>query len=145
MAKYCRINLAKTNYHLSKYFVEIEGRPVEHLKRIFKAYCTHKNFDGVMPIFDSQYTDPANNILGYCNDVGELVAFSLLREYDNENVESLQFAWDYKEPKLRLGIKSIETECSVYKHLGFKYLYLGFSEEYKTKFDGYEEIGIQDV
>lgn len=98
-----------------------------------------------MPIFDSQYTDANNDILGYYDNSGKLVAFSLVRRHDKVNAESVQFAWDYANPKLRLGILSLETECAFYKAAGYKYLYLGISEEYKTKFDGYEEIKADDV
>ena len=137
--KYCRINLAKTNYVTIGNAVQFVIPPVDKLKEIFRKYCKVKDFDGIMPLFDSQYTDPNNDIIGYTNGK-ELVAFSLMRRHDSKNVESVQFAWDYENPKLRLGINSIEHECAVYKQLGYEYLYLGLSEEYKTKFDGYEEV-----
>jgi hypothetical protein len=97
-----------------------------------------------MPIFDSQYTDPSNTVIGYSSN-NELVAFSLVRRFDTDNAESIQFAWDYKEPKLRLGIASLETECALFKEMGCKYLWLGITETYKTKFDGYEEITAEDI
>jgi hypothetical protein len=93
-----------------------------------------------MPIFDSEFFDQKNDVIGYY-DGDVLVAFSLLRRYDNENVEAIQFAWDYKTPKLRLGIDSLKSECAVYKELGFKYLYLGGADEYKKKIDGFEILG----
>ena len=144
MAKYCRINLAQTNYKLSPHAYVMEHKPIDKLKAIFKMYCEYKQFEGIMPIFDSQYTDPSNTVIGYSNN-GELVAFSLVRSYDSDNAESIQFAWNYKEPRLRLGIASLETECALYKQMGSKYLYLGPVEEYKKKFNGYEEIGINNV
>lgn len=143
--KYCRINLSKTNYRELKNIVIFVNPPVVKLKNIFKTYCTHKNFDGVMPLFDSQFTDPNNDVWGYFDNENNLVAFSLVRRYDSDNAESLQFAWDYTNPKLRLGMRSIEHECAVYKKLGYKYLYLGITEEYKKSFDGYEELGSDHV
>jgi hypothetical protein len=143
--KYCRINLSKTNYSELENIVIFVNAPVTKLKNIFKKYCTHKNFEGVMPLFDSQFTDPNNDVWGYLDHNNNLVAFSLVRKYDNDNVESLQFAWDYVDQKLRLGIRSIEHECAVYKKLGYKYLYLGISEEYKKSFFGYEEVGPDNV
>ena len=139
--KYCRINLSQTNYTLSTHAYVMTDKPVEQLKAIFKSYCEYKKFDGIMPIFDSQYIDPSNTVIGYSSN-NKLVAFSLIRRYDEDNAESIQFAWDYKEPKLRLGIASLETECALFKEMGYKYLYLGPVEEYKKKFNGYEEIGV---
>lgn len=110
------------------------------LQQIYKTYCDYKKFSSVMPIFDSEFTDMKNYVIGYY-DENSLVAFSLLRRYDNENIEAIQFAWNYKKPILRLGIKSLQHECSFYKNLGYKYLYLGQAEEYKNEIDGYEILG----
>jgi hypothetical protein len=93
-----------------------------------------------MPIFDSEYTDMSNDIIGYY-DQDNLVAFSIVRKYDQDNVEALQFAWNYHNPKLRLGIKSLEHECALYKKLGYQYLYLGGADEYKSKIAGFEILG----
>jgi arginyl-tRNA--protein-N-Asp/Glu arginylyltransferase len=93
-----------------------------------------------MPIFNSEFTDPKNDVIGYY-DNQQLVAFSLLRRFDNENVEAVQFAWNYNNPNLSLGINSLKSECAIYKELGFKYLYLGGADEYKKKIDGFELLG----
>ena len=53
----------------------------------------------------------------------------------------MQFAWDYANPKLRLGIESLKNECAVYKARGFNYLYLGLADEYKSQLDGFELLG----
>lgn len=141
--KYCRIRLADTNYTTLNDTVFFIVSPVERLQAIYKSYCEHKGFDSVMPIFDSQFRDPKNIIIGYYDleDRTQLSAFSILREYDNKNVEALQFAWDYRKPEQRLGIRSLEHECALYKSKGFEYLYLGLADEYKRQFDGYEELG----
>lgn len=93
-----------------------------------------------MPIFESEFHDINNDIIGYYHD-DKLVAFSLIKIYDSENVEAVQFAWDYYNPKLRLGIESLKNECAYYKEHGYKYLYLGGADEYKTKIDGFEILG----
>lgn len=90
-----------------------------------------------MPIFDSQYTDPTTDIIGYSHN-SNLVAFSLVKRYDSDNAESVQFAWDYENPELKLGIRSLENECALYKSLGFKFLYLGLAHGYKQQIDGFE-------
>jgi hypothetical protein len=94
-----------------------------------------------MPIFDCEYTDRQTDVIGYY-DNKVLVAFSLIKKYDSENVECKQFAWDYQTPKLRLGIRSLQNECALYKQLGFRYLYLGEAAVYKSHFHGYETLGI---
>ena len=64
-----------------------------------------------------------------------------MRRYDLRNVESVQFAWNYKEPKLRLGIESLKTECAIYRDRGFQYLYLDYAHEYKKNIQGFEILG----
>lgn len=137
---YARINLENTFYKKLENYKFFDVVPIHDLQKIYKEYCRYKNFKSVMPIFPSEFTDTKNDVIGYYdNDI--LVAFSLLRRYDSENVEAIQFAWDYKNPKLSLGINSLKSECALYKELGFKYLYLGGADEYKKKIDGFEILG----
>jgi len=93
-----------------------------------------------MPIFDSQFEDVKNDVFGYLDQTDTTVAFSIVRRHDDFNAESLQFAWNYHDPALRLGIRSLEHECAVYKSWGYRYLYLGEAAEYKSQLDGYEEL-----
>ena len=93
-----------------------------------------------MPIFDCEYQDPQNDIIGYF-DQDELVAFSIVRKYDHNNVEAIQFAWTYHDPTQSLGIASLKHECALYRKLGYKYLYLGGADEYKKEIDGFETLG----
>ena len=141
--QFARINLAQTNYTTLEDTIFFINPPIERLQAIYRDYCRYKNFKSVMPIFDSQFRDPKNIVIGYYDDGdrNQLSAFSILREYDNKNVEALQFAWDYQKPDQRLGIRSLEHECALYKSKGFDYLYLGYADEYKSQFDGYEILG----
>jgi len=93
-----------------------------------------------MPIFDSEYTDPKNDVIGY-TDSGQLVAFSIIRRYDQKNAECVQFAWNYEKPRLRLGIESLKTECAIYRDRGFEFLYLDQAHLYKQQFQGFETLG----
>lgn len=138
--KYCRINLSKTNYKMEPFgnLYPYNLRNPEFLQGIYKKYCEYKQFESVMPIFNSEFSDPNNDVFVYTDEW--ICAFSLVRRYDSDNVEAIQFAWDYEDPSLQLGIKSLEYECAYYKSKGYKYLYLGTVSEYKKKFDGYEEI-----
>jgi hypothetical protein len=137
---YARIDLSKTNYNTISSSKLLIPAPINELQQIYKDYCNYKKFKSVMPIFDSEFVDLNNDIIGYY-DLDQLVGFSILRRYDNENAEAIQFAWDYKNPKLSLGISSLKSECAYYKQLGFKYLYLGGADEYKSKIDGFEILG----
>lgn len=93
-----------------------------------------------MPIFPEEYSEPNNDVIGYYDNT-KLVAFSLIHRYNNKNAEAIQFAWDYSNPKLKLGITSLKNECAVYKARGFDYLYLGGADEYKRQIDGFEILG----
>jgi arginyl-tRNA--protein-N-Asp/Glu arginylyltransferase len=93
-----------------------------------------------MPLFDLHLYDRYSDIIGYIDD-SELVAFSLIKRFNPCDAEAIQFAWDYENPDLRLGIISLQHECAIYKDRGFKYLYLGEDLEYKRQFDGYEILG----
>lgn len=94
-----------------------------------------------MPIFNEEYTDPNNDVIGYYDHDSKLVAFSLIRRYNSKNAEAVQFAWDYADPKLKLGYSSLRNECAVYKARGFDYLYLGGADEYKRQVAGFEILG----
>lgn len=140
---FCRLNLRQTDYQPIQYWKVLEKHEVDvyMMTDIYRDYCNYKNYTSVLPIFDSQWFDKDNDVFLYY-DVNRLpVAWSLCRRYDSTNVESIQFAWDYKNPRLRLGIKSLETECWYYRDKGFKYLYLGTIDEYKTKLQGFERLG----
>lgn len=137
---YARIILDKTNYNELSNYKFIKDQNIEELNLIYRKYCRYKQFKSVMPIFDSEYSDEKTDIVGYYDNTS-LIAFSLLRKFDNANVEAVQFAWDYANPKLALGIKSLKNECAIYKKLGFKYLYIGGADEYKKQIDGFEILG----
>ena len=140
--KFCRIDLSKTNYDLmlDSQWKYVNDRNTTLLDQIYKEYCQFKKFDSVMPMFESQYLDPLVDIVGYY-DNDNLVAWDMIRVYNSESAEALQFAWDYKNPDLRLGIESLKNACAIYKQRGFKYLYLGLAATYKKEIAGYEELG----
>ena len=142
--KYCRIDLSKTNYTVLSgawilSHVEREDR-LAYMQDMYKTYCNFKKFDSVVPLFSSLFFEKNTDVIGYTN-WDKFVAFSIVKKYDNQNAESLQFVWNYSNPNDRVGIRSLEHECAWYKRLGFKYLYLGLADEYKKQFDGYEELG----
>ena len=137
MTTYARIDLTKTNYSVMKNCKILENPPIDELNKIYKKYCRHKGFKSVMPMFDNDYLRDTNDIIGYY-DEDELVAFSCIMIQDKESVEALQFAWDYKNPKLGMGNIANKNEIARYKRLGFEYYYLGPALPYKERLQGYE-------
>jgi hypothetical protein len=95
-----------------------------------------------MPLFDSQFTDPATDVIGY-RETDQLVAFSLMKRLDDQNVLAIQFAWTYHNPRTRLGVESLKTECAIYRDRGYKYLYLDQAHLYKQGLEGFEILGPQ--
>jgi hypothetical protein len=138
--QFARIDLYKTNYKINVEWEYLTQPDIPALQDIYRTYCIYKHFASVMPLFDSQFTDPATDVIGYQED-GRLVAFSLMKRYDKENVLASQFAWTYHNPKTRLGIESLKTECAIYKERGFKYLYLDQAHLYKQSLEGFEILG----
>ena len=138
--QFARIDLAKNNDQVLVSWEYLQDPDIPLLKDIYRTYCIYKHFASAMPLFDSQFTDPSTDIIGYY-DSGKLVAFSLMKRHDKENVLASQFAWTYHNPKTRLGIRSLQTECAIYRERGFKYLYLDQAHLYKQGITGFELLG----
>jgi hypothetical protein len=142
--KFCRINLSKTNYNVLKFghhmSMSERDSQMDILQSIYRKYCNYKKFTSVMPLFHGIIFDKNTDVIAYYPEEN-LCAFSIVKKYDIENAESLQFAWDYSNPDIKLGIASLEHECAYYKNKGFKYLYLGLADNYKSQLDGYEILG----
>jgi hypothetical protein len=140
--QFARINLAKTNYQATVewgYLIPT-AEQIQELNEIYRTYCIYKHFASVMPIFPSRYTDPTTDVIGYF-DQGRMIAFSLIKRYDDRNALCDQFAWTYHDPRSRLGIETMKTECAIYKARGFDYLYLEQAHLYKQEIDGFEILG----
>ncbi len=138
--QFARIALEKTTYQPTVEWEYLHNPDIAMLKDIYRTYCVYKHFASVMPLFDSQFTDPATDVIGY-KDCGRLIAFSLMKRYDTKNVLASQFAWTYHSPKTRLGIESLKTECAIYRDRGFEYLYLDQAHLYKQGLEGFEILG----
>ena len=138
--QFARIDLSQTNYTPTVKWEYLRDPDIPRLNLIYRDYCKYKHFASVMPIFDSRYTDSMTDVIGYYNN-NKLVAFSLIKRYDNENALCDQFAWNYHNPRLRLGIETLQTECAIYRERGFQYLYLEQAHLYKQSIDGFELLG----
>jgi hypothetical protein len=138
--QFARINLTDNTDQVTVDWSYLRDPNIPLLKDIYRTYCIYKHFASVMPLFDSQFTDSDTDILGY-HDAGKLVAFSLMKRYDSKNVLASQFAWTYHDPRTRLGIESLKTECAIYRERGFKFLYLDQAHLYKQGLEGFEILG----
>lgn len=141
--QFARIDLRKTNYQPTvkwQYIFDRDAATLAQLDDIYRTYCIYKHFGSVMPVFHSRYHDPMADIIGYY-DQERLVAWSLIRRFDDHNALCDQFAWIYHNPKMRLGIETMKTECAIYKERGFNYLYLEQAHLYKSEIDGFELLG----
>jgi hypothetical protein len=140
--QFARINLEHTDYghSVSWDYLQPTTAVINSLQQIYRQYCIYKKFTSVMPLFDSRFQDPQTDIIGYY-DNQDLVAFSLIKRYDQYNALCDQFAWTYHKPKQRLGIESLKTECAIYKDRNFKYLYLDQAHMYKSQIKGFEILG----
>lgn len=137
---FARINLDQTTYQPTVSWTYLREPNIAQLRDIYRTYCIYKHFASVMPLFDNQFTDPMTDVIGY-QDQGQLVAFSLMKRYDDRNVLASQFAWTYHNPRTRLGIESLKTECAIYRERGFQYLYLDQAHLYKQDLEGFELLG----
>jgi len=137
---FARINLNQVTYQPTVEWEYLREPNIPLLKNIYRTYCIYKHFASVMPLFDSQFTNPTTDVIGY-RDAGQLVAFSLMQRLDDRNVMASQFAWTYHNPRLRLGIESLKTECAIYRDRGFAYLYLDQAHLYKQGLEGFELLG----
>ena len=138
--QFARIDLSKTNYQINVEWMYMTRPDIAALNNIYRDYCVHKKFSSVMPIFDSRYTDPMTDVIGYY-DQAKLVAFSLIRRYDEHNALCDQFAWTYHNPRLRMGIETMKAECAIDRARGVQYLYLEQAHSYKSEIDGFEILG----
>jgi hypothetical protein len=135
-----RIDLQSTTY-VSDLDAEIlDPVPINDVLRVYRDYCLHKHFQSVMPMLPSRLTAPGTEIIGYRHH-GRLVAWSMYRLWDDGNILSDHFAWDYRDPRLRLGIRSIENECAIYRSRGYRWMYFESVEPYMLDLQGFEIMG----
>ena len=137
---YCYIDLAETNYTDHLDYKILDNPDSEPFLKIYDEYARYKKLDSVWPIYEEEFSNPSNDIIGYY-DNGKLVAWSMIRILSSTAVEAEQFAWNYNNPKLKLGIESMQCECAIYKARGYKILILGHAHEYKKQIDGFKLFG----
>lgn len=118
----------------------LDPPPVYELTKIYHTYCRHKQFTSVMPMIAGRFQEPNTEVIGY-RDRNQLVAWSLIRKWDDHNILADHWAWDYANPDLRLGIRSIRNECQIYRDRGFRFMYFERVESYMMDLPGFEVLG----
>jgi hypothetical protein len=134
------INLQQTQYESDLDWQYLDPVPVPDVLRVYRDYCTHKHFQSVIPMIPGRLTAPDTEIIGY-HDQGRLVAWSMYRIWDSENILSDHFAWDYRDPRSRLGIRSIKNECAIYRDRGLRRMFFESVEPYMLDLEGFEILG----
>jgi hypothetical protein len=136
-----RIDLSKTNYNITLDYKLLNPIPIEDVHRVYSDYCAYKNFQSVMPMIDGRFSLANTEVFGYYEQ-HTLIAWSMYRIWDAKNIVIDHHAWDYKNPKLRMGIRSLENECAVYRDRGYKFMFFESIEPYMLKLQGFEILGL---
>jgi hypothetical protein len=135
-----RIRLADVSYSRNLACEILDPVPVTDVLRVYRDYCVHKHFQSVMPMLPGRLTAPDTEIIGY-QDQGRLVAWSMYRIWDAENILCDHHAWDYRNPRLRLGARSLDNECAIYRDRGYRWMYFESVEPYMLDLEGFEILG----
>lgn len=134
-----RVIINNTDYKFNDEFYLLDNDyPITKLDEIYSLYCKHKHYNKYFEI--NEFLD-LDIIAGYYLN-NELTAWTKLRRYDDKNIESVLFAWDYRDPSSHLGLKSLRSEIAWAKKQGYQYFYMGPGYEknsiYKADVDGFE-------
>ena len=110
----CRIDLTKIKYKQID-FVLLGLQDFPKCEEIYKQYIEHNDIENPHPVFEEEWNTEAKynaDVIGYY-DNDDLVAWSLTYKFPSkQTVIADQFAWNYSNPKLKLGYKSIRSECA---------------------------------
>jgi len=137
---YCYIDLRETNYDINLDYKLLTNPETDLLLDIYDQYARYKKLDSVWPVYAEEFSNPYTDTIVYY-DNNKIVAWSMIRKLSNTAVEAEQFAWNYDNPKLKLGIESMKCECAIYKARGYEILILGDAHEYKKQIDGFKLFG----
>jgi len=135
-----RIDLTKTTYSVTLKAHLLNPVPIDEINRVYKQYCLYKKFKSVMPMVPGRFTISGTELFGYYEQE-KLIAWSMYRIWDNENIVIDHHAWDYSNPKSRIGLRSLQNECTIYKNRGYRFMYFESIEPYMLNLQGFEILG----
>lgn len=112
--------------------------PLAEMDHIYTAYCFQKKYK---KYFEVNQRLPQDLFMGYYHS-GSLVAWSKLRKYSLDSIETVLFVWDYGAPNLRLGEVTLLHELAWAQQQGYARVYMGPGYErsnlYKSRVPGFE-------
>jgi hypothetical protein len=134
-----RVRTEDTNYQLLlSAKLMADPLPLTEMDHIYTAYCYYKKFRKYFEVGESL---PEDRFIEY-RLRGDFVAWTKLRHYTTQSIETCLFVWDYADPEAQLGSTSLEHEIAWAKSAGYKYVYLGpgyeRSSQYKARISGFE-------
>ena len=141
---YAKVNLQETKYKPGFRNLDYKLLPKDTdpapLLEIYRQYAIYKKFQSTWPIYPDEFSKPYNDVIAYY-DKGEIVAWTIIFLLAKNAVRNMQFAWNYHDPKLKLGYKSIRNECGIYRLKGYKEMLIDQDQNYKKLLQGYAEFG----
>jgi hypothetical protein len=136
-----RVRVSETNYELmDTACILSDPTPAQftEMDHIYTSYCYYKKFKKYFEIGQRLSND---RFMAYYHDE-IFVAWTKLREYSPQALETCLFVWDYSLPHTRLGSRSLEHEIAWAKQEGYEFVYLGPGYErsslYKADMQGFE-------
>ena len=117
---------------------------LQELKEVYYKYSNYKNY----PIEDNYIEDCLKDVdqkyVGEYRENGILRGYVICRIHHKsaKAMTSIQFCWDYENPKMFLGKFSVVKEIEYAKSKGFNWVYMGDGYqkicEYKCYFPGFQ-------
>lgn len=114
---------------------------MDSLRVIFSKYLNYKDFK-YWDLDKVIISEPERKHFLIYYYLGKPVAFTFLRDVGTASVYSVQFAWDYEEPKLYLGKYANLAEIDYCIENNKTHMYIGLGYEnacrYKADYKGFE-------
>ena len=124
-----------------KYYPDVNMTPLKkaRLQEIYNKYVEHKGFRDLSLTIDDMIANSHGHIYYTHNNV--IVAFTFYKIIGS-NYLSVEFAWDYENPKLSLGHVSLYLESLFARTQRCRYMYLSAGYEkcslYKADYPGFQ-------
>ncbi len=124
-----------------KYYPDVNMTPLKkrRLQEIYDKYVQHKGFKDLSLTIDDMIANSHGHI--YYTYENNIIGFTFYKII-NSNYLSIEFAWDYKNPRLTLGHVSIYFESLFARTQRCKYMYLSAGYEecslYKADYPGFQ-------
>ena len=106
---------------------------VQELNEVYIKYCNYKKYPIEDDYIEGCLKDIDEKYIGEYRENGILRGYVVCRIHHEtaKAMTSIQFCWDYENPRLYLGKYSLIKEMEFAKEMGFEWVYMG---------DGYQKI-----